>query len=95
MAPRVPLRLSEVTGGVGLKTGKSEPGLMRGEVWITVSEFAAKANLSRRQIDRLRRTRPSGFPTEYELATGSSVKRRCPRFKLSDVDHWLTSRALW
>lgn len=62
---------------------------------ITVEEFAALAQLSRRQIDRLRRCRPPLFPREYELSSGGSKHRRCPRFKLSDVQTWLESRALW
>lgn len=62
---------------------------------ITVAEFAELARLSRRQIDRLRRRRPPGFPREYELGSGSSKYRRCPRFRLRDVQRWLDSRALW
>lgn len=62
---------------------------------ITADEFARLARLSRRQIDRLRRCRPPGFPREYELGSGSSKFRRCPRFKLSEVHAWLDSRALW
>ena len=63
--------------------------------FITVEEFAGMARLSRRQIDRLRRRRPAGFPPEYELGSGGSKYRRCPRFKLVDVRRWLDSRALW
>ena len=62
---------------------------------ITADEFARLARLSRRQIDRLRRRRPPGFPREYELGSGTSKFRRCPRFKLSEVYTWLDSRALW
>jgi len=62
---------------------------------ITVEEFAALARLSRRQIDRMRCRRPPGFPHEYELGTGTSKYRRCPRFKLVEVQRWLDSRALW
>lgn len=62
---------------------------------ITVSEFAELARLSRRQIDRLRARRPSGFPKEYELGTGQSKHRNCPRFRLVEVQRWLDSRALW
>lgn len=62
---------------------------------ITVEEFAALARLSRRQIDRLRRRRPAGFPREYELGSTGSKYRRCPRFKLIEVQRWLDSRALW
>lgn len=62
---------------------------------ITVEEFAQLARLSRRQIDRLRRRRPPGFPREYELGSGESKYRRCPRFKLVEVERWLDSRALW
>jgi predicted DNA-binding transcriptional regulator AlpA len=63
--------------------------------FITVEEFALAARLSRRQIDRLRKTRPEGFPREYELGSGLSKHRSCPRFKLCDVLKWLDSRALW
>lgn len=63
--------------------------------YITVDEFADLARLSRRQIDRLRKKRPSGFPREYELGSGISKYRSCPRFKRLEVDRWLDSRALW
>ena len=63
--------------------------------FVTVEEFARRARLSRRQLDRLRKRRPPGFPTEYELGDSTSRFRRCPRFKLADVDVWLESRALW
>ena len=64
---------------------------------ITADEFANLARLSRRQIDRLRRRRPAGFPHEYELGSGASGSRfhRCPRFRRSEVEAWLLSRALW
>lgn len=65
------------------------------EQLVTVEEFAQLARLSRRQIDRLRKRRPSGFPREYELGAGGSKFRRCPRFKLREVRAWLDSRALW
>lgn len=68
---------------------------MPGEQWITIKEFAEKARLSRRHIDRLRKKRPNGFPKEHEMSNGDSLYRRCPRFKLSEVDAWLASRALW
>ncbi len=62
---------------------------------ITVEEFAQLARISRRQIDRLRKRRPDGFPREYELGSGSSKYRRCPRFRLAEVQTWLDSRMLW
>ena len=62
---------------------------------ITANEFARLARLSRRQIDRLRTRRAPGFPREYELGSGGSKYRRCPRFRLADVQKWLDSRALW
>ena len=62
---------------------------------ITVEEFAILAGISRRQIDRLRTRRPDGFPTEFELGSGNSKFRRCPRFRISEVQAWLDSRALW
>jgi predicted DNA-binding transcriptional regulator AlpA len=64
-------------------------------VFITVGEFAAMVRLSRRQIDRLRKRRIGNFPTEYELGGEGSKHRRCPRFKLTEVQAWLDSRALW
>lgn len=63
--------------------------------FITADEFANLARLSRRQIDRLRKSRPAGFPREYELGSGLSKYRSCPRFKRAEVDRWLDSRALW
>lgn len=63
--------------------------------FITVDEFANLARLSRRQIDRLRKRRPPAFPTEYELGSGPSKFRSCPRFRRSEVDAWLNSRALF
>lgn len=62
---------------------------------ITADDFARLARLSRRQIDRLRTRRAPGFPREYELGSGNSKYRRCPRFRLADVQKWLDSRALW
>ena len=62
---------------------------------ITVAEFAQLACLSRRQIDRLRKRRPEGFPREFELGGATSKHRRCPRFKFLEVNRWLESRALW
>jgi predicted DNA-binding transcriptional regulator AlpA len=62
---------------------------------ITVEEFARLARLSRRQIDRLRKRKSPGFPREYEFGSGNSKYRRCPRFRLMDVQRWLDSRALW
>lgn len=63
--------------------------------FITVEEFAGLARLSRRQIDRLRKRRPAAFPREYELGSGLSKFRSCPRFRRSEVDAWLNSRALF
>lgn len=62
---------------------------------ITTEEFARLARLSRRQIDRLRQRRAPEFPREYEFGSGSSKYRRCPRFRLKEVQKWLDSRALW
>lgn len=62
---------------------------------ITIEEFARLARLSRRQIDRLRITRLEGFPREFEMGSGQSKYRRCPRFRLSEVREWLETRALW
>jgi predicted DNA-binding transcriptional regulator AlpA len=75
------------------RAGSQPPVLSPG--MITVGEFATLARLSRRQIDRLRKRRPVGFPREYELGSGLSKYRSCPRFKLIEVQAWLDSRALW
>lgn len=83
-------------GTKGLEEGVARCAARReAEQLITVSEFAAMARLSRRQIDRLRKRRPAGFPRELELGSGASRYRRCPRFRLSEVSRWLDSRALW
>ena len=76
-------------------TGMERPPGTPPSAMITVEDFAQMTRLSRRQIDRLRRQRPSGFPREYELGSGGSKFRRCPRFKVVDVERWLDSRALW
>jgi predicted DNA-binding transcriptional regulator AlpA len=62
---------------------------------VTVEEFAQLARLSRRQVDRLRKRRPKGFPREIELGSGLSKFRSCPRFVLAEVEAWIGSRALW
>jgi predicted DNA-binding transcriptional regulator AlpA len=62
---------------------------------ITTEEFARLACISRRQIDRLRTKMADGFPREFEMGSGSSKHRRCPRFRLSEVQLWLESRAMW
>lgn len=62
---------------------------------VTTDEFAQLARLSRRQIDRLRLKRLAGFPREFEMGSGSSKHRRCPRFRLSEVQEWIETRALW
>lgn len=72
-----------------------DPGKPALPKFITPNEFAAIVRLSRRQIDRLRIKRPTGFPTEYELGSGRSKHGRCPRFKLDDVLAWMETRALW
>ena len=60
---------------------------------ITVTEFAALACLSRRQIDRLRTRSAPGFPREFDLGSGSENPRcRCPRFRLIDVENWIRTR---
>jgi predicted DNA-binding transcriptional regulator AlpA len=60
--------------------------------FITIMEFAGLARISRRTLQRYRKKRPAGFPTEYDVGMG--LKRE-PRFKLSEVMQWLDSRALW
>lgn len=79
----------------GLKNcSADQPITVRSDL-VTADEFAELARLSRRQIDRLRKDRPTGFPKEYELGSGLSKFRSCPRFKRTEVDRWLDSRALW
>lgn len=51
-------------------------------IFITVTEFANLARMSRRTIDRYRRARPTGFPTEYDLGRGRTAR---PRFKLETL----------
>lgn len=72
-----------------------EPVKLTLPVFVTVDEFATIVRLSRRQIDRLRKRRPPGFPIEYELGSGRSKHGHCPRFKLDDVLAWMETRALW
>lgn len=78
---------------LGMSTKSSAEEMAR--CLVTVEEFAKLARLSRRQIDRLRVSRPSGFPREYELGTSPGRFRRSPRFKLVEVMSWIDSRALW
>ena len=60
--------------------------------FITRQEFARLSKMSVRTIDRYRKNRPVGFPTEYDVGRG----QRCrPRFKLEEVEMWLDSLALW
>lgn len=66
--------------------------ILGSERLITVEDFASIARLSRRTIDRYRRSRPAGFPREYDLSRGKVPR---PRFKLADVHAWLETRALW
>ena len=63
-----------------------------GPHFITVEEFARLARVSRRTLDRYRRARPFGFPTEFDMGRGKIPR---PRFKLNEVQRWLDSRALW
>jgi predicted DNA-binding transcriptional regulator AlpA len=60
--------------------------------FITVEDFARIACVSRRTIDRYRRSRASGFPTEYDMSRGKVPR---PRFKRADVLAWMETRALW
>lgn len=64
----------------------------RDERFITVADFARIARVSRRTIDRYRRNRATGFPTEYDMSRGKVPR---PRFKLADVLAWMETRALW
>ncbi len=81
--------------GLDNTADRSKQETERNSDLVTADEFADMARLSRRQIDRLRKRRPIGFPQEYELSSGLSKFRRCPRFRRSEVDAWLNSRALW
>lgn len=62
------------------------------ERFITVEDFARIACVSRRTIDRYRRSRETGFPKEYDVSRGKVAR---PRFKLADVLAWMDTRALW
>ena len=50
--------------------GSTGAGFEAAFALITADRFAQLAQLSRRQIDRLRKQRPAGFPREYELGSG-------------------------
>ena len=67
------------------------------QIFVTIDEFAIIARISRRTLCRLRKSRPAGFPTEYDLGLSARATRNCrrPRFKLAEVQAWLDSRALW
>lgn len=80
---------------LGSPTRQAPPPSKAGSELVTVEEFAQIARLSRRQIDRLRKSRPPGFPREHELGSGLSPYRNCPRFRRAEVDAWINSRALW
>lgn len=87
------------TAGLQRREGRrsdmtSAPSQARSD-FITVNEFAELARLSRRSLDRLRKRRPEGFPTEYDFGVGEAKQSRLPRFKLAEVQAWLDSRALW
>ncbi len=55
--------------------------------YVNVVEFAALVCLSRSAIDRLRKKRPAGFPTEYNPAGR-------PLFKRSEVMAWVEDQPL-
>jgi predicted DNA-binding transcriptional regulator AlpA len=56
--------------------------------YITISEFADLFKVARSTIDRLRKRRPAGFPTEY--APAGRV-----RFKRQEVLAWIEAQPLW
>lgn len=65
---------------------------------MKVDEVAELMGISRRQLDRLRRNPPPGFPAEMNLATkqappGAPDRRRQPRFWRSDVIAFIGSLA--
>lgn len=62
---------------------------------ITVTEFARLATISRRQLDRLRKRRPAGFPAELNFNFSAAPKHAVPRFRLSEVKEWIDSRETW
>lgn len=61
---------------------------------ITADEFAAMMRVSRRHLDRLRKARPVGFPTEHNMATTDCPSRRAPRFWRSEVVAFINSRGV-
>lgn len=85
-------RLRGVDREVGARRGDGDQSA---PIMITADEFAELVNVSRRQLDRLRISRPLGFPREYDLGSGGGKHHRCPRFKRADVLSWIETRALW
>lgn len=59
------------------------------ERYIGIKEACRILGVSRSTIDRLRKRRPSGFPTEYR-PWGSS-----PRFRKADLQDWVEAQPLW
>jgi predicted DNA-binding transcriptional regulator AlpA len=94
--PRHPVQCKAMASGASPRPGnRRDANGAEVPTLVTVEEFSRMARLSRRQIDRLRKARAEGFPQELELGSGGSKHRRCPRFRLRDVEAWLDSRALW
>lgn len=59
------------------------------ETFVTIEDFMAILHVSRSTIDRLRKRRPAGFPSEFQ-----AVSRR-PLFKRQEVLAWVESQPLW
>ena len=65
------------------------------EDFISPNQLASMVKVSRRHIDRIRKTRPVKFPVEHELSFGRSKHGNRPRFKLADVLAWIETLEIW
>lgn len=58
------------------------------QTFVTIEDFMAILHVSRSTIDRLRKRRPAGFPSEFQPAGR-------PLFKRQEVLAWAESQPLW
>ena len=72
-----------------------ESGSPPSEDFISPNQLASMLNVSRRHIDRIRKTRPVKFPVEHELSFGRSKHGKRPRFKRADVLAWIETLEIW
>lgn len=76
---------------VAVKAWRAERALKedRESIYVTIKEFMRLAKIgSRTTLDKLRKNRPAGFPTEYRPAGR-------PLFKRSEVLAWMEAQPLW